>query len=316
MTLMELKILGCGSATPSLRHMPSCQVLNAHNTQLMIDCGEGAQLKMKQMRLKTSRLNNIFISHLHGDHCFGLVGFISTLALHGKSSTLTIHTFPEGIELFRRWTDYFCRDLPFTLEYNAISPTKHVIFENNNFTVSTFPLLHRVPATGFLIAEKPKKRKINREAVTRHNVPHFAMNDLREGRDFVTPDGLTIPNSELTFAPDPQVRYAYCSDTKPSKRVVSAVEGVDWLYHEATYDDTLRKMAVKRYHSTAGDAARVARDAGVGQLILGHFSARYTDESLLLTQAREIFPRTCLANEGATFALAPATGAGSPTSKK
>ena len=304
MQLMELNILGCGSATPSARHMPSSQIITAHNTQLMIDCGEGAQIQMRQMHLKTSRLNNIFISHLHGDHCFGLVGLISTMALHGKGGTLTVHTFPDGIELFRRWTDYFCRDLPFTLEYNAISPSRRVIFENNNLTVSTFPLLHRVPA-GFLISEKPKKRKINPEATTRHDVPHYALSDLRDGHDFVTPDGHTIPNSELTFDPDPQVRYAYCSDTKPSKRVVSAVEGVDWLYHEATYDDTLRKMAAKRYHSTAGDAAAVARDASVGELILGHFSKRYTDESLLLEQAKAIFPHTRLANEGDTIALTP-----------
>lgn len=302
---MELNILGCGSATPSERHMPSCQVLNAHNTQLMIDCGEGAQIQLRQMHLKSSRLSNIFISHLHGDHCFGLVGLISTLALQGKGGTLTVHTFPDGIELFRSWTDYFCRELPFTLEYNAITPSKQVIFENNNLTVSTFPLLHRVPAAGFLIAEKPKKRKINSAATAMHNVPHFAMNDLREGKDFVTPDGRTIPNSELTFDPEPQVRYAYCSDTKPSKRVVKAVEGVDWLYHEATYDDTLRKMAINRYHSTAGDAAAVARDAGVGQLILGHFSKRYSDEKILLDQARGIFPNSRLANEGDTIALAP-----------
>lgn len=305
MQLMELNILGCGSATPSERHMPSCQVLYAHNTELMIDCGEGAQIQMRMMHIKKSRLNNIFISHLHGDHCFGLVGLISTLALQGKSGTLTVHTFPDGIALFRSWTDYFCRDLPFSLEYNAISPSKQVIFENSNLTVSTFPLLHRVPAAGFLIAEKPKKRKINREAVVRYNVPHYAMNDLKDGMDFVTSDGHTIPNSLLTLDPDPQVRYAYCSDTKPSKRVVKAVEGVDWLYHEATYDNSYRKMAVKRYHSTAGDAAMVARDAGVGQLILGHFSKRYVDESILLDQAREIFPNTRLANEGVRIPLSP-----------
>ena len=303
MTRLELNILGCGSATMTPRHQPSCQVLNVRDNLMMIDCGEGAQLAVRRMKLKLMRLNHIFISHLHGDHCFGLPGLVSTMALLNRTNSLTIHTFKDGAELFSTWLDYFCRERPFEVKYNVIDTHKRVIWEDDALTVTTFPLVHRVPAVGFLFREKPKLRHIIGEEVKRLGVPHYAMNALRQGEDWVTPEGLVIPNGQLTTAAEPAISYAYCSDTKFSKRVIKSVEGVDWLYHEATYDDSLRVKAHKRYHSTALEAATVAREAGAGQLILGHFSKRYLDDTPLLLEAQSVFPATRLANEGLVIDL-------------
>ncbi|MBR5674505.1 MAG: ribonuclease Z [Muribaculaceae bacterium] len=303
MTRLELNILGCGSATMTPRHQPSCQVLNVRDNLMMIDCGEGAQLAVRRMKLKLMRLNHIFISHLHGDHCFGLPGLVSTMALLNRTNSLTIHTFKDGVELFSTWLDYFCRERPFEVKYNVIDTHKRVIWEDDALTVTTFPLVHRVPAVGFLFREKPKLRHIIGEEVKRLGVPHYAMNALRQGEDWVTPEGLVIPNGQLTTAAEPAISYAYCSDTKFSKRVIKSVEGVDWLYHEATYDDSLRVKAHKRYHSTALEAATVAREAAVGQLILGHFSKRYLDDTPLLLEAQSVFPATRLANEGMVIDL-------------
>ena len=303
MTKLELNILGCGSATMTPRHQPSCQVLNVRDNLMMIDCGEGAQLAMRRMGIKPMRLNHIFISHLPGDHCFGLPGLVSTLALLNRTNSLTIHTFKDGVEILQRTLDYFCRERPFEVRYNVIDTHKRVIWEDDAITVTTIPLVHRVPAVGFLFREKPKLRHIIGEEAARLGVPHYAMKALRQGEDWQSPEGIIIPNDRLTSPADPAISYAYCSDTKFSRRVIKHVEGVDWLYHEATYDDSLRIKAHKRYHSTSLEAATVAREAGVKQLILGHFSKRYTDETPLLDEARTIFPDTRLANEGLVIDL-------------
>ena len=285
------------------RHQPSCQVLNVRDNLMMIDCGEGAQLAVRRMKLKLMRLNHIFISHLHGDHCFGLPGLVSTMALLNRTGSLTIHTFEDGAKLFGQMLDYFCRERPFEVRFNIIDTHKRVIWEDDAMTVTTFPLIHRVPAVGLLFREKPKLRHIIGEEAKRLGVPHYAMSALRQGEDWVSPDGIIIPNSQLTTAADAAISYAYCSDTKFSRRVIKSVEGVDWLYHEATYDDSLRVKAHKRHHSTAREAATVAHEAGVRQLILGHFSKRYIDETPLLDEARAIFPNTRLANEGMVIDL-------------
>ncbi len=298
MDKFELNILGCGSATCTMQHFQSSQVLNIRDNLFMIDCGEGTQLQMRRFKLKFARLNNIFISHLHGDHCFGLLGLLSTLALLGKTGTMTIHIFEEGANFFKNALEFFAYDMPFEVNFNVIPNDKAVIYEDDAITVSTFPLKHRVPAVGFIFQEKPKRRHINREMCDYHRVPMYKMNDIRDGEDFVNEDGTVIPNSVLTKPADVSLSYAYCSDTVMAKKVIEAVKGVDWLYHEATYADDKHKTASQRGHTTARQAGIVAREAGVKHLILGHFSSQYHDTTRFRTEALEEFPDVTLANEG------------------
>ena len=289
MTRFDLNILGCGSATPTNRHLPTCQVLNIRDNLFMIDCGEGAQLSFRRCRLKMDRLNHIFISHLHGDHVFGIFGLLSTLSLNGKTGPLVVHTFADGKQQIENVINYFCRERSYDLKFNVITTEKAVIYEDDAFTVTAFPLRHGVPTVGFRFDEKPKLRHINSKMTTFYNVPHFKMAGLRAGEDFVTDDGKTIPNHILTTDADPCRSYAYCSDTTYSPKVVEAVQGVDWLYHEATYDESMAIQARKRFHSTAREAAITAREAGAKSLIIGHYSKRYTNESPLVEEARKEF---------------------------
>lgn len=297
----KVNILGCGSATPSLRHMPSCQVVDHRDRLMMVDCGEGAQLAMRRMRLKCSRLNNIFISHLHGDHCLGLPGLLSTMALHDIEGTVTVHTFAEGAELFERIINFFCRERSYDLRFNIIKPERAVIYEDKSLTVETFPLYHRVPCVGYIFREKPKLRHINREMVDFYKVPVAMMHSIKEGADFVLPDGTVVANERLTTPAEPAYSYAYCSDTVYNPLVAEAVKGVDVVYHEATYTDGDAEKARQRGHSTAGEAAKIALEAGAKKLIIGHYSKSYADESGHIADACRIFPDTIAANEGLTI---------------
>lgn len=298
MARFQVNILGCGSATPSMRHLPSCQVIDFRDNLFMVDCGEGAQLSMRRMKLKFSRLNHIFISHLHGDHCFGLPGLLSTLALHDKSGTVTVHVFKEGAEVFGRMLEYFCRDMPFEIRFNIIEPGVATIYEDDAITVSTFPLYHRIPCVGFVFREKPKLRHLRGDMVKFFNVPVRELHGIKRGADFVAPDGTVIANDRLTTPADRSISYAYCSDTMYDRRVAEWVNGVDVIYHEATYDDEYAAKARERGHSTAREAGKTAAAAGASRLIIGHFSKRYMSEDAHLAQAREEFPEVIAANEG------------------
>lgn len=298
MANFQVNILGCGSATPSTRHMPACQVIDFRDRLFMIDCGEGAQLQMMKQRLKFSRLTHIFISHLHGDHFLGLPGLLSTLALHEKGGSLTIHTFAEGARILREIMAVFCRETSFEIQYNIITPTRAVIFEDHALTVETFPLYHRVPCVGFKFTEKPKARHLRGDMIKFFNVPVSQLEDIRHGADFVTVDGTVIANERLTTAADPSVSYAYCSDTMYNPAVADDVRGVDVLYHEATYADDFAEKAAPRGHSTAREAARIAKAAGVGTLILGHYSKAYDSDEPFVREASEEFPNVIAAKEG------------------
>lgn len=290
MDCFRLNILGCGSATPSLRHQPSSQVIEHRQRLYMIDCGEGAQLQFMRMRLKMGRLNDIFISHLHGDHILGLPGLLSTMALHEKGHSVTIHTFEQGAQLLHSMLDFIIGDTPFDLRFNIIDPSKRqVLIDDKTLTVSSFPLYHRVPAVGFLFAEKPKGRHINGEMARFHEVPNYMMESLRMGEDFVKPDGTVIPNAWLTSEPSPSGSYAYCTDTMFDRRIVASIRGVDTVFHDATYGDADGHLAAPRGHSTARQAGEIARRAGAKRLILGHFSKRYTSEQQLINEATEEF---------------------------
>jgi len=298
MEKLELHILGCGSALPTTRHFPTSQVLNVRDKLFMIDCGEGAQLQFRKSRLKFSRLTRIFISHLHGDHCFGLPGLISTLNLLGRTAELHIHS-PKGLEeLLMPMLDFFNRQMTYKVLFHEFDTKEAaLIYEDRSLTVTTIPLRHRMPCCGFLFAEKPRPNHIIREMVDFYQVPVYELNRIKNGADYVTPEGETVPNSRLTTPAEPPRSYAYCSDTIYMPSVAEQVRGVDLLFHEATFAEEDAPRAKETFHTTASQAAQIARDAGVKRLLIGHFSARYEDEAQLLQEAQALFPETQLAKE-------------------
>ncbi|MDE6154135.1 MAG: ribonuclease Z [Muribaculaceae bacterium] len=303
MARFRINILGCGSATPSLRHQPSSQVIDFRDNLMMIDCGEGTQLAMRRMKLKFSRLSHIFISHLHGDHVLGLPGLLSTLALHGKTGRVTIHTFPDGIEVLQKVVDFFCREPGYEIVFEPVSCDGGVVYEDDALTVTAFPLYHRIPCVGYIFREKAKPRHLIGDMVRFLEIPVSKLHGIKLGDDYVKPDGTVIPNDRITTPPDPSVSYAYCSDTLYDPRVAKAVEGVDTIYHEATYVDADMQKAHDRGHATASEAARVALAAASHRLVLGHYSKSYENENRHLAEAKAIFPNTILANEGLTIDL-------------
>lgn len=298
MNKFEINILGCGAATPTLQHNPSSQVLNIREKLFMIDCGEGTQLQFRKQRLRFGRLNQIFISHLHGDHCFGLIGLISTLALLGRTGDLVIHA-PEGLEeILRPQIDFFCRENPYQVIIETFDTKKHdLIYEDKSITVHTIPLKHRIPCAGFLFREKPKEANILSDKIKFYNIPIKEIAAIKQGADFVTEEGKVIPNANLTTPAKPTKSYAYCSDTAYKEDITHIIEGVDLLYHEATFLHDMKSRAKETGHSTALQAAKIAKMAGVKKLMIGHFSSRYDNNKDLLDEAKEIFENTILANE-------------------
>lgn len=300
----SVTILGCGSATPTLRHFPSAQALSYGNRVMLIDCGEAAQLQLRRFGVSFAKITDIFISHLHGDHFLGLPGLLSTMALHSVGGTVRVHTFAQGAELLSGILDVLCRERPYQLEYDIIDPAAPgIVLDDKHLQVRAFPLSHRVPCVGYRFTEKPKLRHINGEAARYHNVPHYAMQSLREGADWISPDGRVVPNAVLTTPPSPSRSYAYCSDTSFNRDVARHVRGVDVLYHEATYGSDNASKATSRGHSTAAEAAEIARMAGVGRLVIGHYSKMITDEEALAAEARQVFADTVAAREGLVIDL-------------
>lgn len=265
----------------------------------MIDCGEGTQLQMRLNKLKMNRLSHIFISHLHGDHCFGLIGLISTLALLGRTGDIVIHADPQLETLLRPQLDFFCKDIPFQVIIDGYDSTKsELIYEDKSITVHTIPLIHRVPCAGFLFKEKELDRSLNSEMAKFYNIPVKEIPLIKQGADFTTEDGTIIPNERLTFAPPHAKSYAYCSDTAYSEAIIPIIKDADVLYHESTFLDADSHRAKATGHSTAKHAATIALKANVGKLILGHYSSRYNNTKLFKEEASEIFHNVEAANEG------------------
>lgn len=300
----EVHILGCGSALPTTRHNASSQVVKIGNKQFMIDCGEGTQLQLRRGHIHFSFINHIFISHLHGDHCFGLIGLISTFGLLGRTAPLHIYADKKLEELLKPHMEFFCKGMNYPVFFHNIDASRHeTIFEDNTITVETLPQNHRIPCCGFLFKEKPKKRHLIGDAVNYYNIPNYMRQSIKEGKDFITSDGEIIPNSRLTKEADPSRSYAYCSDTLPCADNCNYIKGVDLLYHEATFAESEKGRASATYHSTARQAAELARDAEVKRLVIGHFSSRYEDESILQREAAEIFPGIECADELMTIKI-------------
>lgn len=298
MEKFEVHILGCGSALPTTRHFATSQVVNVREKLFMIDCGEGAQMQLRRSKLKFTRLNHIFISHLHGDHCFGLMGLISTFGMLGRTATLHIHSHPELQRMLTPQLEFFCKGMSYKVEFHPFDPSRaEKIYDDRSVSVETIPLRHRIPTCGFLFAEKQTPSHIRRDMTDFYGIPVYELNRIKNGADYVMPDGTVIPNHRLTTPSAPPRRYAYCSDTICLPRIIDQIRGADLLFHEATFAQSELARAQETFHTTATQAGEIARDAEVGRLLIGHFSARYEDENILLQEASSVFPRTLLAKE-------------------
>lgn len=295
----KVHILGCGSALPTLKHFASSQVVEIRGKYFMIDCGEGTQIQLRRSHVAFTKISAVFISHLHGDHCFGLIGLISTFGMLGRTATLHVYA-PGGLgPMLESQMKMFCNGLDYKVEFHAVDTTRQqVVYEDRSLTVETIPLSHRIPCCGYLFREKPSLPHICRDMIDYYKIPISQINNIKNGADWTTPDGDVIPNARLTKPAASPRSYAYCSDTRYLPELCHRVEGVTLLYHEATYDDSCEDRARLYYHSTASQAASVARDAHAGQLLLGHFSARYDNEEGILKEACSVFSNTRLANEG------------------
>lgn len=301
---ISVTILGNSSAKPTAKGHPSAQVVNINEQLFLVDAGEGVQRQMARCGISPLKLRAVFISHLHGDHVFGLFPLLSTLGLYGRRTPLKIYAprpFGEALEGFLR---LFESDLPYTPEWVEVDTTKHqIIFENDTTEIWSLPLRHRVPTAGYLFRQKEPALNVTKYAIERYGLDMHQIVAAKRGEDIELTSGEIIANDMLTYRPYPPMSYAYCSDTNYSARLAKMCEGVDMLYHEATYDASMQKMAKLRGHSSTTDAAKVAKMAGAGKLLIGHFSSRYKELEPLLQECREIFPETYIAEEKQTFTI-------------
>jgi ribonuclease Z len=299
---LNLTILGCYAATPRTFTNPTAQILEIKNHLFLIDCGEGTQVQLRKNKIRFSKINHIFISHLHGDHFFGLIGLVSTFTLLNRANDLHIYG-PKGIKdiiklqlrLANSWTNY-------GLHFHELESTEStLIYEDDKVTVKTLPLKHRIYTNGFLFEEKIEKRKLNIAAVQNFEIDKCYYQNIKNGKDITLDDGRIIKNSQLTFDPAATKSYAFCSDTVYNEAIIPLIKDVDVLYHESTFLDSEESLAAKTMHSTAKEAARIALLANVKQLILGHYSTRYENIALFKEEAQTIFPSILLADDGKNF---------------
>jgi ribonuclease Z len=299
---MKLTILGCYAATPRTLTNPTSQVLEIKNRLFLIDCGEGTQVQLRKNKIKFSKINHIFISHLHGDHLYGLIGTISTFSLLGRTTDLHVYG-PKGIKelillqlkLTESWTTY---DLFF---HELESKESEIIFEDKHVIVKTIPLKHRVYTNGFLFQEKPAERKLNVGAVQDYDIHIAYYQKIKNGGDITLDNGTVIENEKLSFDPVPPMSYAFCSDTVYNENIIPIIENADVLYHESTFLESEAALAQKTLHSTAKEAARIAVKANVKHLLLGHYSTRYDGLERFKEEAEEIFPNVLLGDDGVSF---------------
>lgn len=294
----KVHILGCGSALPTLQHFPSCQIVEIRGKAFMIDCGEGAQIQLRRSKVAFTKIQAVLITHLHGDHCFGLIGMLSTFGLLGRTAPLHVYA-PAALEdMLQQQMKVFCHDFDYDVVFHAVDTKQQaVIYEDKSLTIKTIPLHHRMPCAGFLFREKPGLPHIRREMIDFYHIPLSQINNIKAGADWTTEDGEFVPNHRLVTPADPARSYAYCSDTSYLPSLAQQLHGVNLLYHEATYADDMIQNAEKYCHTTARQAGLIAKASNVGQLMLGHYSSRYNDERVLLNEAKLEFPNTILSNE-------------------
>ncbi|MFZ5940697.1 MAG: ribonuclease Z [Bacteroidota bacterium] len=299
----ELTILGSSSALPTSKRFPTAHLLNVNERFFLIDCGEGTQVQLRRFGLSPARINHIFISHLHGDHVFGLFGLISTFGLMGRKADLNIYGPPALEELLETHLRFF-GPLPFPLKFNTpTGPLPAVIYEDSRITVTALELKHRTPTLGYLFREKDRLLNVRKDRIGELGVGVADIMRIKKGEDYTTADGRMIPNKELTLPAWHSRSYAYLSDTKFTPSLVPYIRGVDLLFHEATFMEKDLKLARETWHSTAREAALMAEQAGAGRLLIGHFSSRYKDLEELIGEARTVFPETSDVNDGDRFSL-------------
>lgn len=302
--MIKVTILGCASAKPTANRHPSAQIVNVDEQYYLVDAGEGVQKQMFRYGINPLKLRGIFISHLHGDHVFGVFPLISTLGLYGRRTPLKIFAPRPFGEILESHLRYFDSDLPYEVEWVEVDTTAHrIIFENNSLEVWSIPLRHRVPASGYMFREKMPELNVDKFKIERYGLSIKQIVAAKRGEDIALDDGTVIPNAEITYLPRQPKTYAYCSDTNRSAMVARRVKGADLLYHEATYAAAERRQAKERGHSTSVDAAETALAAEAKRLIIGHFSSRYKEPSILLDEARAVFPATDIATEGETYTV-------------
>ena len=298
----RVHILGCGSALPTLRHNASSQVVEVRGKLFIVDCGEGTQMQLRRSKLRFTKLSAVFISHLHGDHCFGLIGMLSTFGLLGRTARLDIYAPAPLADMMRQQMKVFCHDFDYDIIFHDVDThQQQTIYEDRSLTVETIPLAHRTPCCGYLFREKSTLPHIRRDVLDAYRIPVSQINNIKAGADGVGEDGTVVSHNRLVTPADLPRSYAYCSDTRYIPGLGQQLRGVTMLYHESTYNEEYKALAEKYMHSTAHEAALTARDAGAQQLLLGHYSSRCEEESVLLDEAHEVFPNTILTTEGMTI---------------
>ena len=299
----NVTILGSNSALPTPARFTTSQIVSMNERLFLIDCGEGAQIQLQRFHKKMGKINHIFISHLHGDHFFGLPGLISTLSMSGKKGELHIYAHSD-LQIILSSLMKYMNEVDFRIIYHPLNYHRHaVLYEDSRIKIESFPLKHRIPCCGFLFREQQQDLHLRKEKVDELNIPFPQRILIKKGADFTLPNGLVIQNNELTIPPERPRSYAFCTDTILRDNIIPIIEGVDLFYHEATFTDNLRDLAVKTFHSTAKQAAQLALKAQVGKLIIGHFSSRYKDVNPLIDEAREVFPNTFGVNDGDSFEI-------------
>lgn len=299
MSEFQLTILGCGSALPAKGRNPSAQILRVGKHRILIDCGEGTQHRIREQHVKMQSISHVLISHMHGDHYLGLMGLLFSMTLLGRKAEITIAGPPQVKELIDMHLGHAKAGLGFPINYvftQAKEPS--LILKLDRATITSIPLRHKIPTTGFLVREKPRPRKLIAAQLERYNVPIKPRKDIAEGADFQQENGVRVKNEELTTDPIPPASYAYCSDTSFIPELPAIIRNVDVLYHESTFVQSDVARAHRTRHSTAREAAEIAKEAGVKRLLLGHYSARYVSLDVILSEAREIFQESYLSEEG------------------
>jgi ribonuclease Z len=300
----KLTILGAGSAIPSLHRAASAQLLQYNGSYVLIDCAEGTQLQLKKNKISAMRIEHMLISHLHGDHYFGLIGLLSSLHLIGRTQAMYVYGPPALIDILHIQLKAADTKLRFPLIFQPLESNEiQCLFSGKYLELFSFPVLHRIPTWGFLIKEKNGEPNIKADFVSKYQPSPELIRSVKSGADFITSDGTTLPHSEITFTVNPPRSYAYCTDTAYFEPLVEHVSGASLLYHEATFMANLTEEAKNTFHSTSVQAAEIAKNANVGKLLLGHFSSRYTDLSPMLAEARQVFQNTDLALDGCVFEI-------------